>query len=358
MYWFVIVLIIFAGPAICDFPGTASLDVCKLNPTYLAIRSSRINNGATKNHEMDSSGSFDFAANCAEIQFLTAKSYDRRNTEINSLVFPFDQVMANLTEDLDMWLAMKGPRSQCIETANATSRSLFELKPRFERSLEWTSSTYKDAQSRLESAKKDGPDSAVSFTQKLLGVRSTSTRYQEALSELHEQLSNKQNELLKESMSSLQKLTEVEDSIENILQAATGNTRPLKREKLAEYRYWAWRLRSLKNKFYVEGFKFNWNSNMKTCAEFSRSIKEARKFVGTIYLLLLDQKKMLDNLGEELARDIDIWAVDDEQQESRVDYYLRILTEGVEILWGVGEEVKELKADMLKERFQIDAKNL
>lgn len=108
--WLVITIITYAGPAICDFPGTASLDICKLDPRYLVVHSSHNRNGvdfahdgATENYEAGKSGGFDFAAKHAEIQIMTAKSYERDDSAINLLAFPFVRVMANLTADVSMW---------------------------------------------------------------------------------------------------------------------------------------------------------------------------------------------------------------------------------------------------------------
>lgn len=88
---------------------------------------------------------------------------------------------------------------------------------------------------------------------------------------------------------------------------------------------------------------------MQACADFGRSIKQARKAVGGTHLLMLDMKKLLENLSDELASDMNIWAVENGEKESRLGYYLRVSMEGIEILEDAGEEAKELRTEAYAE---------
>ncbi|KAH7321968.1 hypothetical protein BKA65DRAFT_556300 [Rhexocercosporidium sp. MPI-PUGE-AT-0058] len=346
--WLLSTIVTLAGPAICDFPGTASLDICKLNTTYLAthnIYTGHNTNGfssahkqaelrASENHDSDNYNGFEgFTPKYAEIQIMTAKSYATDEHEIRKLHQQFIRFMINLTLDVDMWyFTMVDVRGESTLAAHGASYSLENLKREVERSLSFIVKHYQNARDDILSLKKLRAQSTTLFDRTLLrpGIKSTSTIYNERLSKFHTGLSSLLDACFEKAVLALQQLSRVEDSIEKTLQ----------------------------DKFYVEGQDFNLDANMESCAEYSRSVKEARKLVGSIYLLLLDMKKMLDGLGEDLASDIDIWAIDKETQESRVDYYSRILTKGIEILIEVGEEAKELKENKLTKRLQIDAKKL
>ncbi|KAL2068406.1 hypothetical protein VTL71DRAFT_16504 [Oculimacula yallundae] len=290
---------------------------------------------------------FDFASKHVEIQRLAVRMVELI-PQIHDQYQTFDGVIFSLTAgDIPFESFHTGSLKAVRATRESTGAWVNDI--RF--SLSWIIEQYQIALYRLQELKSKHSMSAGQI--ELGAIYSLEkAQYNRTLSELQEGLSIVQHKLFERAASALQSLTAMEDSIELALQIATGNMKILKREKLGEERYWAWRLRALKakTKYNSKSHQLEWDSMMASCAEFSSIIRKAKNAIAESYLIMLDAQKSLDALMDEQADNVDIWATAEGRDGSRVDYFLSTFREELMSLEEVSLEVREEKSRLREAR--------
>ncbi|CZT52887.1 uncharacterized protein RSE6_14289 [Rhynchosporium secalis] len=333
VYWAITSFSTAAGPAICDFPGAEKLEVCQTNSSELAV------------HIVDPDPGFDFAPKYAEMQNLAAGLSDVPY-RIKGQYVKFDGVMTDLTNYEDTFTAMEPVHTATRLAVNTAANSVHTWLNKLGTNLDRTLVHYTHARNELQVLKSTGP---ISKFNNHVKPGSDTAKYNTTLSHLHEALSPIQEGLLAYTTTTLQALIAVEDNIDITLQAATRNTKVLKREKLGEARYWAWRLRSLKERYLKtthlaqKPALLSWDAHMLSCAEFSGAVRRARAVVESSFLLMLDTKRTLDRLERELGRGeiINVWAAGGDGGEGNlVEMYLGTLNDGLRVLKRARDEAR------------------
>ncbi|XMA12727.1 hypothetical protein WAI453_005518 [Rhynchosporium graminicola] len=333
VYWAITSFSTAAGPAICDFPGAEKLEVCQTNSSELAV------------HVVDPDPGFDFAPKYAEMQNLAAGLSDVPY-RIKGQYVRFDGVITDLTNYEDTFTAMEPVHTATRSAVNTAANSVHTWLNKLGTNLDRTLVHYTHARNELQDLKSTGPISKFNTHVK---PGSDTAKYNTTLAHLHEALSPIQEEILAYTTTTLQALVAVEDNIDITLQAATRNAKVLNREKLGEARYWAWRLRSLKERYLQtthlaqKPALLSWDAHMLSCAEFSGAVRRARAVVESSFLLMLDTKRTLDRLEKELGRGeiINVWAAGGDGGEGNlVEMYLGTLNDGLRVLKRARDEAR------------------
>ncbi|CZS90880.1 uncharacterized protein RAG0_01759 [Rhynchosporium agropyri] len=333
VYWAITSFSTAAGPAICDFPGAEKLEVCQTNSSELAV------------HIVDPDPGFDFAPKYAEMQKLAAGLSDVPY-RIKGQYVRFNGAITDLTNYEDTVIAMEPVHTATRSAVKTAANSVHTWLNKLGTNLDRTLVHYTHARNELQDLKTTGPISKLNSHVK---PGSDTEKYNTTLSHLHEALSPIQEGILAYTTTTLQALVAVEDNIDITLQAATRNTKVLKREKLGEARYWAWRLRSLKERYLKtthlaqKPALLSWDAHMLSCAEFSGAVRRARAVIESSFLLMLDTKRTLDRLERELGRGeiINVWAAGGDGGEGNlVEMYLGTLNDGLRVLKRARDEAR------------------